>query len=111
MTTDLGHGDPRYRNTLWDEQTNQPVLCYWEGAVIGPPEWDLVTVEVHCRRFSHPAHECRDFCHRYGRDVRGWPGYAVLRDLRELRMITSNARKSPATSWEATEVHRPDRED
>jgi hypothetical protein len=59
-----------------------------------------------CRRFGRPEHEYHDFCHRYGTDIRHWPGYPVLRDLRELRMITSNARKSAANSSEAEEVHR-----
>lgn len=100
------HGDPQHRNTLWDDTANRPVLCDWESAVIGPPEWDLVTIEIHCRRFGRPEHEYRNFCERYGADIREWRGYAVLRDLRELRMITSNARKSAASSWEAKEVHR-----
>lgn len=102
----LLHGDPQHRNMLWDDQINRPVLCDWEGAVIGPVEWDLVTIEIHCRRFGRPEQEYRDFCTSYGTDIRDWPGYDVLRDLRELRMITSNARKSPASSWEAEEVHR-----
>jgi hypothetical protein len=102
----LLHGDPQHRNMLWDNQADRPVLCDWEGAVIGPDEWDLVTIEVHCRRFGRPEREYSDFCARYGRDIRDWPGYEVLRDLRELRMITTNARKSPASSWEAEEVHR-----
>jgi Phosphotransferase enzyme family len=106
VSTRLLHGDPQHRNMLWDEQANRPVLCDWEGAVTGPMEWDLVTIEIHCRRFGRPAHEYRDFCERYGADIRDWPGYTVLCELRELRMITSNARKSLASSWEAAEVHR-----
>jgi len=105
-SSQLLHGDPQHRNTLWDDQTNQPVLCDWEGTVLGPAEWDLVTIEIHCRRFGHPTHEYRDFCEHYGTDIRDWPDYTVLRDLRELRMITTNARKSPASSREAEEVHR-----
>ncbi len=100
------HGDPQHRNMLWDDNAGQPVLCDWESAVIGPCEWDLVTIEIHCRRFGRPEPEYRNFCERYGTDIREWPGYAVLRDLRELRMITSNARKSAARTWEAKEVHR-----
>jgi Phosphotransferase enzyme family len=102
----LLHSDPQHRNTLWDDQANHPVLCDWEGAVIGPVEWDLVTIEIHCRRFGRPEHEYRDFSERYGADIRRWPGYPVFRDLRELRMIASNARKSPAHSRAALEVHR-----
>lgn len=102
----LIHGDPQHRNALWNDETEQSVLCDWESAAIGQAEWDLVTIEIHCRRFGHPAREYRTFCQRYGFDVREWDGYNVLRDLRELRMITTNARKSPPGSPEASEVRR-----
>lgn len=102
----LIHGDAQHRNMLWDEENHRPVLCDWESVAIGQPEWDLVTVEIHCRRFGHPTHEYDAFCERYGFDVRRWSGYPLLRDLRELRMITTNARKSAAGSPQAAEVHR-----
>lgn len=102
----LIHGDPQHRNTLWDEASGQAVLCDWDSAVIGPVEWDLVTIEVHCRRFGHPESHYATFCERYGRDIRQWPGYHALRDLRELRMIATNARKSRPGTPQATEVHR-----
>ncbi len=102
----LLHGDPQHRNMLWDDNADRSVLCDWDSAVIGPIEWDLVTIEVHCRRFGRPEHEYRTFCDRYGADIRAWTGYSVLRDLRELRMITSNARKSLPDSPEVREVHR-----
>jgi len=102
----LIHGDPQHRNTLWDRRTGLPVLCDWESAAVGHVEWDLVTIEVHCRRFGFPAADYDDFCRRYGRDVRDWEGYPVLRDLRELRMITTNARKSASGTPAAIEVRR-----
>lgn len=102
----LLHGDPQHRNTLWDESANRAVLCDWESAVTGPVEWDLVTIEIHCRRFGHPATEYDAFCEHYGRDVREWSGYEITRDLRELRMIASNARKSAPGTAPAGEVHR-----
>lgn len=102
----LIHGDPQHRNTLWDNGVRGAVLIDWESAVFGPVEWDLVTIEVHCRRFGFARSEYDEFCERYGRDVREWSGYATFRDLRELRMITTNARKSAAGSPQATEVHR-----
>ncbi|MGZ3144447.1 phosphotransferase family protein [Lentzea chajnantorensis] len=101
----LIHGDPQHRNTLWDE-SGQAVLCDWESAVFGPAEWDLVTIEVHCRRFGFPPEQYDNFCERYGRDVREWDGYEVFRDLRELRMITTNARKSAPGTPQAAEVTR-----
>lgn len=100
----LLHGDPQHRNTLWDDTGNRAVLCDLESAIVGPVEWDLVTIEVHCRRFGHPPAEYDQFCRRYGRDVRDWPGYTVVRDIRELKMITSNARKSDPGTAAAHEV-------
>ncbi|MFE9745924.1 phosphotransferase enzyme family protein [Saccharothrix saharensis] len=102
----LIHGDPQHRNALWDEAAGRPVLSDWDSAVVGPVEWDLVTIEVHCRRFGFPEQEYRDFCGRYGRDVREWAGFTTMRDLRELRMVTTNARKSAPGSPQAAEVHR-----
>jgi Ser/Thr protein kinase RdoA (MazF antagonist) len=100
----LVHGDPQHRNTLWSEWG--PVLCDWESAAIGQREWDLTTIEIHCRRFGHPEDGYREFCRLYGAEIREWPGYSVLRDVRELRMITTNARKSPNGSRGASEVRR-----
>ncbi|GAA4009991.1 aminoglycoside phosphotransferase family protein [Allokutzneria multivorans] len=102
----LIHGDPQHRNTLRHPDNHTPVLCDWESAVIGPREWDLVTIDVHCRRFGHPPQEYERAVQTYGFDVRDWDGYRVLRDLRELRMITTNARKSSPGSPQAREVHR-----
>jgi hypothetical protein len=106
MTPSVIHGDPQHGNALWDENSDRFVLCDWESATLGPPEWDLVTVEVHCRRFDHPATEYGEFCRRYGMDIRDWASYGWLRDVRELRMISTNARKSPPGTPQAAEVHR-----
>ncbi|WP_063710809.1 phosphotransferase [Actinokineospora enzanensis] len=103
-TSRVLHGDPQHRNTL--RGPDSVVLCDLDSMVIGPPEWDLVTIEVHCRRFSHPPDHYRAFADRYGADIRTWHGYPVLSAVRELRMITSNARKSAAGSAQADEVHR-----
>ncbi|RDI53042.1 phosphotransferase family protein [Nocardia mexicana] len=102
----LIHGDAHHRNTLWDNVTERSVLCDWESVTIGQPEWDLVTLEVHCRRFAHHPAEYDTFCRDYGVDIRTWPGFAWLRDLRELRMITTNAWKSAPGSDSAREVLR-----
>lgn len=99
------HGDPQHRNAL-HAGDGRVVLCDWESAVLGQPEWDLVTVEIHCRRFGYPEAHYRDFVDAYGFDVTTWSGYPVLRDVRELRMITTNARKSTGQATKLTEVHR-----
>ncbi|MCM6775841.1 aminoglycoside phosphotransferase family protein [Nocardia sp. CDC159] len=102
----LIHGDAHHRNILWDTTAARAVLCDWESVAIGHPEWDLITIEVHCRRFAHPPIEYEKFCRDYGFDIRDWPGYPWLRDLRELRMITTNAYKSAPGSPSAREVLR-----
>jgi hypothetical protein len=73
---------------------------------LAPLEWDLVTIEIHCRRFARPAREYLDFAAAYGAEVRHAEGYAAIRDLRELRMITTNARKAHRGSPAAREVER-----
>ncbi|WP_280380430.1 aminoglycoside phosphotransferase family protein [Nocardia wallacei] len=102
----LIHGDAHHRNTLWDNASERGVLCDWESVAIGQPEWDLVTIEVHCRRFAHHPGEYDGFCRDYGFDIRDWSGFSWLRDLRELRMITTNAYKSAPGSASAREVLR-----
>jgi hypothetical protein len=100
----LLHGDPQHANALWN--VDHAVLSDWDSLVIGPAEWDLVTIDVHCRRFGYSPAEYEAFCTIYGRDVRQWDGYQILRDIRELRMISTNARKSAPGSRSAAEVKR-----
>lgn len=114
----LVHTDPQHRNTLWRHSTKRPqaapkataahaVLCDLDDVTLGPIEWDLVTIEIHSRRFGHSDYDA--FCSAYGRDIREWLDYADLRDLRELRMVTTNARKSAPDTPQAAEVqHRID---
>jgi hypothetical protein len=86
-------GDPQHRNAL--HNGTQAVLCDWDTVAWGRPEWDLVTIEIHCRRFGYGTGHYQEFADEYGYDVTAWAGYPVLRDLRELRMISTNARKAP----------------
>lgn len=95
-------GDPHHRNAL--HSAEGVVLCDWDSASIGQPEWDLVTIEVHCRRFGYGQAAYHDFAQAYGFDIATWSGYRVLRDLRELRMISTNARKSTYAPEKAAEV-------
>ncbi|MGW0466254.1 phosphotransferase family protein [Streptomyces sp. NPDC003027] len=88
----LIQGDPQHRNALHTTD-GSAVLCDWDTVAQGQPEWDLVTVEVHCRRFGYGQAHYQAFADAYGWDVTRCEGYSVLRDIRELRMITTNARK------------------
>jgi streptomycin 6-kinase len=100
----LVHGDPQHRNALHTDTSS--VLCDWDSARHGQLEWDLATMEIHCRRFGYPAREYDDFAAAYGVDIRDWPHFPTVRDLRELRMITTNARKCLPGSRGAAEVIR-----
>jgi aminoglycoside phosphotransferase (APT) family kinase protein len=85
-------GDPQHRNALHTPD-GDAVLCDWDTVALGQPEWDLVTLEVHCRRFGHSEEHYEAFAESYGLDVRRLPGFRTLAAIRELRMITTNARK------------------
>ncbi|MFI1884833.1 phosphotransferase family protein [Streptomyces jumonjinensis] len=105
LPTGVIQGDPQHRNALRDRE-GRTVLCDWDTIAHGRPEWDLVTIEIHCRRFGHGRTHYADFAAGYGFDVTDWPGYPVLRDIRELRMITTNARKAHHTPGSLSEVQR-----
>ncbi|CAL9360873.1 hypothetical protein [Streptomyces sp. enrichment culture] len=97
--------DPQHRKAL-HAPDGRAVLCDWDTVVYGQPEWDLVTIEVHCRRIGFDQHHYRRFAGAYGWDVTAWPGYPVLGELRELRMITTNARKVHHAPASLAEVER-----
>lgn len=97
-------GDPQHRNAL--HHGGRAVLCDWDTVAEGQPEWDLVTIEIHCRRFGYGQEHYQAFADSYGFDVTAWEGYSILRDLRELRMITTNARKSAQAPATLAEVER-----
>ncbi|WP_326795752.1 aminoglycoside phosphotransferase family protein [Streptomyces sp. NBC_01808] len=97
-------GDPQHRNAL--HTPTGAVLCDWDTVTVGQPEWDLVTVEIHCRRFGHGRRHYERFADAYGWDVVRWPGYGTLARIRELRMITTNARKVRHTPGSLEEVKR-----
>ncbi|MFI7511494.1 phosphotransferase family protein [Micromonospora aurantiaca] len=103
----LIQSDPQTRNAL-RRFDGTPVLADWDGAAVGPREWDLATVAVHCRRFTPPgAAAFSDFTAAYGWEVTSWRGFEELCQLRELQMIATNARKSrPGTEAEAEVLRR-----
>ncbi|MET9840020.1 phosphotransferase [Streptomyces virginiae] len=101
----LIQGDPQHRNALHTTD-GSAVLCDWDTVAQGQPEWDLVTVEVHCRRFGYGLAHYQAFADAYGWDVTRSAGYSVLRDIRELRMITTNARKVRHAPETLSEIQR-----
>ncbi|WBC23214.1 phosphotransferase [Solwaraspora sp. WMMA2080] len=106
LGTSLIQSDPQIRNAL-RRFDGTPVLADWDGAALGPREWDIATVAVHCRRFDPPGQGAfADFTAAYGWDVTSWSQFEELCQLRELQMIATNARKSRPGTEAADEVHR-----
>jgi thiamine kinase-like enzyme len=82
------HGDANVGNVLQDDD-GRPVLIDLDSFAIGPREWDLVQTAMFYDRFGwHTRSEYNAFVAIYGFDIMSWPGYPVLRDIRELHMVT-----------------------
>jgi hypothetical protein len=80
------------------------ILLDLERCSTGPREWDLVSTAVKYVSFGLiDRGEYNQFCDTYGADVTTWDGFAVLRDIRELRMtcyIAQQAAASPSLAGE-----------
>jgi aminoglycoside phosphotransferase (APT) family kinase protein len=90
------HGDAWTGNLL--RNGSQVVLADWDAVSTGPREIDLIPT-LQARRFGLPDDEREAFITAYGHDIRTWPGYPVLRDIRELSTLTAllrNAHLDPA---------------
>lgn len=82
------HGDANVGNVLRDEQ-GHPAVIDLDSFAVGPHEWDLIQTAIFYDRFGwHTSEEYESFVRVYGFDIMKWPGYSVLRDIRELHMIT-----------------------
>jgi hypothetical protein len=81
------HGDAHLGNLI--PSPDGPVLCDFDSTSYGPAEWDLTPVAVGVGRFGEPARTYREIVRSYGWDVTRWPGFRVLREVRELKLITS----------------------
>jgi len=58
-----------------------------ERTSIGPPEWDLTSTAIKHSSFGWiDAQQYTEFVAAYGYDVAEWNGFALLRDIREMRM-------------------------
>jgi hypothetical protein len=78
------HGNADVNSVLplmWD---GSPVLVDLDGFATGPREWDLVLTAMYFERFGwHTDDEYLEFAAGYGFDVMSWPGYVLLRNIRE----------------------------
>ena len=80
------HGDAWRGNLLRDGP--RVVLADWDEISIGPREIDLVPT-LQGTRFGLSEPERDAFITVYGHDIRGWDGYPVLREIRELSTTTA----------------------
>jgi len=60
-----------------------------KAPVVGPREWDLAQTAIYYESFGwHTRQEYEDFVSVYGYDIMGWPGYPVIREVRQFLMVT-----------------------
>jgi Ser/Thr protein kinase RdoA (MazF antagonist) len=81
------HGDANIGNVLHDYDGN-PVVIDLDSFSAGPREWDLVLTAMYYDSFGwHTREEYETFVRVYGFDIRQWPGYPVMRAVREFLMV------------------------
>jgi aminoglycoside phosphotransferase len=82
------HGDANIGNAVRDRD-RRATLVDLDGFAVGPREWDLTLTALYYERLGwHTRAEYEDFVRVYGFDVMSWPGYPVLRAIREMIMVT-----------------------
>lgn len=83
------HGDAYPGNMLWDG--DWALLGDWDEVGTGPRELDLVNTHQGAR-FGRPRAECDAFTTAYGYDITEWPGFPILREMRDLHTLGSYIR-------------------
>jgi len=97
------HGDANVGNVLRDRH-GHPVMIDLDGFAVGPREWDVVLTAIYYDSFGwHTREEYQDFVRVYGYDIMTWPGYPVMRAVREFLMITWMIQKAPESAQAAAE--------
>jgi aminoglycoside phosphotransferase (APT) family kinase protein len=98
------HGDANVGNVLRDRH-GHPVMIDLDGFAIGPREWDVVLTAIYYDSFDwHTREEYQDFVRVYGYDLMTWPGYPVMRAVREFLMVTWIIQKAPESEQAAAEA-------
>ena len=98
------HGDASIGNVLRDTNGN-PVVIDLDAFAIGPREWDLALTAIYYDNFGwHTREEYQDFVRVYGYDIMAWPGYPVMRAVREFLMVTWVIQKAPESERAAAEA-------
>jgi aminoglycoside phosphotransferase (APT) family kinase protein len=98
------HGDANVGNVLHDSD-GKPVVIDLDGFAVGPREWDLALTAIYYDSFGwHTREEYETFVRVYGFDIMKWPGYPVMRVVREFLMVPwviQKAGESPRVAAEA----------
>jgi Ser/Thr protein kinase RdoA (MazF antagonist) len=98
------HGDASIGNVLRDSD-GHPVVIDLDGFAVGPREWDLALTAIYYGSFGwHTREEYQDFVRVYGYDIMTWPGYPVMRAVREFLMVTWVIQKAPESDQAAAEA-------
>lgn len=100
------HGDAGIGNVLHDSR-GEPVVIDLDGFAIGPREWDLALTAIYYDSFGwHTSEEYKTFVDVYGFDIMQWPGYPVMREVREFLMITWVIQKAGESERVAAEASK-----
>jgi hypothetical protein len=81
------HGDAFLGNIV--PGPGGPVICDFDATSIGPREWDLTPVAVGMLRFRYAGKAHEELAKTYGFDVTKWSGFPILRQVRELNLVSS----------------------
>jgi aminoglycoside phosphotransferase (APT) family kinase protein len=100
------HGDASVGNVLRDTR-GIAVLIDLDGFAIGPREWDLALTAIYYDSFGwHTRDEYEEFARVYGFDIMQWPGYPVMRSVREFLMVTWVIQKAAGNGQAAAEARK-----
>jgi aminoglycoside phosphotransferase (APT) family kinase protein len=100
------HGDAGIGNVLHDNQ-GKPVVIDLDGFAIGPREWDVALTAIYYDSFGwHTREEYETFVNIYGFDIRQWPGYPIMRAIREFLMVTWVIQKAEESEQVAAEARK-----
>jgi len=98
------HGDANVGNVLRDRR-GDPVVIDLDGFAVGPREWDLALTAIYYDSFGwHTRDEYDEFARVYGFDIMTWPGYPVMKSVREFLMVTWVIQKAPESAQAAAEA-------
>jgi hypothetical protein len=94
------HGDAYPGNTLWDADIVR--LSDWDEIALGPRELDLVNTHQGAR-VGRSKKERDAFTEAYGWDVTAWPGFPLLREMRDLHTLAAYIDRAAAGDGSAAE--------